>query len=151
MAARYSKQFTKALGAYVSYLQDMLEVRDWRIRLCPEPSEGESAASIKCVYGRRTAELRLSADFFDQPPDDQRHYIIHEIVHITTDGLDNVIENGVETLIGKPAFTVLHEAWNVQLEYLVDHMAYVVEGLIDGGKVGTPLWAAVIAAEKPAR
>ena len=148
-ADRFGKRFKSALGEYVTYLLDMLEIRDWRIRLdSTPPDDVECATAIKCVYGRRTAGIKLSRDFFDFPPDDQRHYIVHELCHVLTDGLDNVIENGVESLIGKPAFTVLVEAWHVQLEYLTDHLAYIVEGLIAGGKRGDRLWKAVIAAEQ---
>ncbi len=146
--SRFSKGFLVAFAAYVAYLCELLEIREWRITLANDPPDNlDAAAEIKCTYGRKVASIKLCREFFSLAPDEQRHVIIHELIHVLTDGLDNVIENGVDTLIGKPAFTVLHEAWNVQLEYLTDHLAYVVEDLIAGGKIGEPLWRAVLAAE----
>lgn len=126
----------------------LLELDNWRLALLEGfPPAEDAAAEIKCIYGRRVAEMKLQQDFFDYKPEDQQHYIVHELVHILVDGLDTVIDNGVDILIGKPAFTVLHQAWLLQVEYLVDHLAYVFVDVFDGPN-SARLWENVLRAER---
>lgn len=148
MTDRFTEPFKVALADYCAHVMRLLEMNDWRLTLLDElPANGQAAASIECIYGRRVADLRLEQHFADNAPDKQQHYIVHEIVHLLTDGIDNVIENGVETLIGRPAYTVLHEAWDVQVEYLTDHLAYVLVDLMDGPN-SQRLWENVLRAER---
>lgn len=148
MAHRYTPLFKQALADYVTYVQLILELRDWRITLLGEYSANESAASMKCIYGRRVGELCLAKDFFDFPATNQRHYLIHELTHILTDGCDNVIENGLDTLLGKPAHAVLQAAWLVQVEYLVDQLTYVLDDLMVGIPRHDRLWENLMRAER---
>lgn len=146
---RFSELFTRALGAYITHLQAMFEIQDWRIELLGTyPDTTDAAASMKCIYGQRLAQLALSKEFFDYPSDRQRHYIVHEIVHVITDGCDNVIENGLSTVMGMPAFTVLQEAWRVQVEYLTDHLTYAFVDLLVDGPKHDRLWENVLRAER---
>lgn len=145
---RFDETFKTAIGEYVSYLQIILEIQDWRITLLGTYAEGDAAASIKCVYGRRIAELALAKEFFEFPAEQQRHYIVHELVHVITDGCDNVIENGLDEILGKPAWVVLRETWRVQIEYLTDQLTYVVNELLDGRSNHDRLWQNVLRAEQ---
>lgn len=149
MTGRFSETFKQAIGSYVSYLQIVLELQDWRITLRGEyPDGGDAAASMKCVYGQRVGELSLARDFFTFEPDRQRHYIVHELAHILTDGCDNVIENGIDEILGKPAWVVLREAWRVQVEYLTDQVTYIVVDLVTGIGRHDRLWENVMRAER---
>lgn len=149
MADRFTDLFKTALGEYITYLQEVLEIRDWRIELLGTyPYSTDAAASMKCIYGQRLGSLALAKDFFDNTPARQRHYIVHELAHVITDGCDNVIENGLDVLLGRPAFTVLQEAWRVQLEYLTDQVTYIVDDLLDGRPVHDRLWGNVLRAEQ---
>lgn len=145
---RFSEPFKTALGEYCTHVLRLLEMDNWRLTLIDDfPPSADAAAEIRCIYGRRVGEMKLQQGFFDDSSEQQQHYVVHEIVHMMVDGIDNVIENGVETLIGRPAYTVLHEAWNVQVEYLVDHLAYVLVDLMDGpNSIG--LWENVLRAER---
>lgn len=128
---RFTDEFKEAIADYIAYLAQTLEISNWRIILDDGyPAEDDVAAQIGCTYGRRVATLQLAKDFFSAPAEKQRHYLIHEVVHVMTEGMDNIIENKLDELIGKPAFTVLHEAWAVQVEYHVDQLAYIIEDLI---------------------
>lgn len=148
MSHRFSELFKQAIDDYISYLQLVLEIQDWRIVLLAEYPDGtDVSASIKCVYGQRIAELHLAKGLFDEEPERQRHVIVHELVHILTDGCDNVIDNGLDILLGKPAFTVLKEAFDVQIEYLTDHLTYVINELLDGRPNHDRRWENVLRAE----
>lgn len=150
MTDRFSQLFKDALAGYVSYWLEHLELVGWRIQLQTDPPDSSgAAASMRCVYGRRVGELCLASDFFEYKPDLQRHYLVHELVHVLTDGCDNVIaEGGLDVLLGRPAFAVLSEAWRVQVEYLTDHLAYVVVDLVLGFPRHDRLWANVLRAEQ---
>ena len=148
-SGRFSELFKQAFGDYISYLQLVLEIQDWRIVLLADYPDGtDVSADIKCVYGQRIAELRLAKGFHDEDPVRLRHVIVHELVHILTDGCDNVIDNGLDILLGKPAFTVLKEAFDVQVEYLTDQLAYVIDELLDGRAIHDRRWENVLRAER---
>lgn len=149
MSDRFTDLFKKALAEYVTYLQAILEISDWRIELLGTYPDGDDAAAmIKCTYGQRVAQVSLCKDFFEYDGDRQRHYLVHEIVHVLTDGCDNVIENGLSILLGMPAFTVLQEAWRVQVEYLTDHLAYCFIDMITGRVRHDRLWENLLRAER---
>jgi hypothetical protein len=148
MSNRFTPLFKQAIGNYVSYVQLVLELQDWRITLLAAYPDGDAAASMKCVYGQRLGELALCRDFFEFEPDRQRHYIVHELTHILTDGCDNVIENGLDEILGKPAWVVLREAWRVQVEYLTDQLTYVIVDLMTEIPRHDRLWENVLRAER---
>lgn len=148
MTHRFTPLFKQAIGDYVSYVQLILELRDWRITLLGEYAGGDAAASMKCVYGQRVGQLALAKEFFDFEPERQRHYLVHEMTHILTDGCDNVIENGLDEILGKPAWVVLRESWRVQVEYLTDQLTYVIVDLMTEIPRHDRLWENVLRAER---
>lgn len=148
MSDRFSDLFKKALADWVTYLQVILEIQDWRIELLGTYPTEDAAASMKCIYGQRVGSLSLAKDFFEFEPHKQRHYLVHELAHVLTDGCDNVIENGLDVILGRSAFTVLREAWVVQIEYLTDQITYIVDELLDGRANHDRLWTNVLRAER---
>lgn len=146
MTSAFTNRQKKALSNYVTHVLKQLELSDWRINLSDDPPEhGDAGASITSTYGRQLATLNLPNGFFDDDLTKIEHYLIHEICHLYSEGIDNVINNGPEILMGKPAFTVFFEAYKVAMEYMTDKLAYVVADLLDGAK-----YDALLRALKPA-
>lgn len=132
----------KALSDFFTFVLDQLELGSWRITLLDEhPPSTDAAASISAIYGRPLAELRLQQGFFDLDLDHIEHYLIHEACHLFSEGIDTVVQNGPESLMGKPAFTMFFEGYKAQMEMMTDRLAYVLAGLLDGPRYRTRLRA----------
>ena len=145
---RFDERFLEAFGQYTTYIMEMMEIKDWRVKLVDDPPDGEdAAASVKCIKGRRNATLRLCMDFFDYPSEDQRHYLIHELCHIFNDGLDKISET-VMAGLSMSAYSQFEAAWIIALENHTDQLAYVIGELVEGYSRHDRLWANVIRAER---
>jgi hypothetical protein len=69
-------------SAYLRRLADALKLSDWRVEIDDRPPDsGRATAEVECVYGRRYAVVRLSERFLEQPPDEQRNSLVHELIH----------------------------------------------------------------------
>lgn len=152
--SRFSEEFKDALSAWIKYTMSLLEMQDWRINLIDAPADlasedgsSNTAASIKLVYGQRLAELRLSWLFFDTSRERQEHILIHEICHIYSEGIDSVIQNGPEALMGKPAYTIFFENYKLSMEIMTDTFANVLHWFLADMPVFTSLFDAVMLAE----
>jgi hypothetical protein len=67
---------------YVRLLADEMRLRDWQVFIREDPPAGsEASASCYPVPGRRVANIRLSEAFFAEDAPEQRHQIVHELVH----------------------------------------------------------------------
>ena len=107
--------------SYIHDIADLVRLRDWDIVLTRKPPENDSAgASNATFYGRKYAEIQLSAEFFAMTPRQQRHIVAHELLHCH-------FENQWESVRLHP----LEDAyfWAVfkrETELLIDTMAVVV-------------------------
>ncbi len=128
------EQYDK-LGGYVQTIRDALAMTNWTVRLEHRPAEDGNTAEIQCVYGRKLANLRVCDDWWERTPDDQRHTIVHELLHCHLDGADTVIR-GLREVLGGPAHSVACEAHHTALEFAADGIADAVSPLLP-----LPPWA----------
>lgn len=76
----------QAFSPYVRDIADRLRLRDWTIRVMDdEPEDKDAAASCQCIYGRKLANIRLAGSFLDDEPAEQRHTVVHELLHCHLD------------------------------------------------------------------
>jgi hypothetical protein len=76
----------QAWAGYVREVADRLRLRDWAVVVKDDgPEDGDAHASCHCVYGRKLALIRLSDGFLDDPPEGQRHSVVHELLHCHLD------------------------------------------------------------------
>ena len=120
----------------MNYLQEHLNLINWEIQLNHEPADldGFFGASIKPTYGRKVAVLRLCHDFFSYPVETMEHFLTHELCHLLSADVDDVIDNGPEELMGKPAFTIFESSYRMHNERMVDHIAVFVQQLLSDGE-----------------
>jgi hypothetical protein len=83
----------KELGRYIRWCADGLGLRDWTLELLHEPAsspkDDDHSETIACVHvtsGRKFAVVKVAANFRMRPPKEQRHAIIHELLHCHLDG-----------------------------------------------------------------
>lgn len=132
----FTQEQIKAVSDFVTYLLEQLDMQQWEISLQHYPANIESAnaqGSIKAIYGRNKASLFLAHDFFTHSIEDIEHCLIHEVCHLLSTHVDDVIDNGPETLMGKSAFTMFYQSYNMASERMTDHLATIIRSLLDNG------------------
>ncbi len=94
-------------------------LRDWTVGITDDgPDQDGVRAMIDCRPGRKMAWVSLADAFLDAPADDQRHTLVHELVHCHFEPAD--------TLAHKFTSHDAFEAFRLMLEYGVDAMADVL-------------------------
>lgn len=107
--------------SYIRQLADALHLRDWRIEVSEELPAGEnSIASCQPVYGRKYAVIRLSEGFLNDDHDEQRHTVIHELLHCHTGPMNRLLE-------AEESFTA---SVRQTMEYMVDGLADAIAPLL---------------------
>lgn len=115
----------QALEEYVADLQRALNAAEWRVSIAQEASDVEAWADINPSEVAKTAELRVSHDFWAQSPERQREVLTHEVLHLITARLDATVE-ALEEPLGKVAWSVFERQYEMQTERLVDHLAILL-------------------------
>lgn len=115
----------QALEEYVADLQRALNAAEWRVTIAQEASDVEAWADINPSEVAKTAELRVSHDFWVQSPERQREVLTHEVLHLITARLDATVE-ALEEPLGKVAWSVFDRQYEMQTERLVDHLAILL-------------------------
>jgi hypothetical protein len=114
----------KSLLRYLGGITAYLGLTEWEVRLADEPCEDPShAATVQCVPGRKIATIQLAADWFTQSPAQQRHVLIHELIHIHTDQEFQYIEDSLPEMIGSMAYFPWEKAYRNLHEHATDALA----------------------------
>lgn len=118
----------KVLDGYVRTIADRLGLRDWAVKVGRHPSGEGTGADMHGVYGRKIAHIRVCAEFRQESEVDQRHYIVHELVHCHFESIRHLIECGLPSAqaLSGAAQQVLYQSFYQQLEYGVDAIAVVI-------------------------
>ncbi len=104
---------------YVRDLADSLGLKDWDISIWRDVTNSGIGGRITCVSGRKQGCIELGHSFFQSSPDQQRHILIHELLHCHLDPIDTAIchakaHNDSETI------AVLHSTVHTEIEFAVD-------------------------------
>lgn len=102
-----------------------LELQGWEITINREAADIDAHADIEVSDQRRSADLRISRDFFTQSPEKQRLIIVHELGHVISSRMDCVVEN-LEEPLGKVAWAVLEPNYIDATERMVEHWARLI-------------------------
>jgi hypothetical protein len=106
---------------YVRQLADKLCLKDWQIEISVEQPAGDnSIASVQPIYGRKYAVLRFSEGFLNDPKTEQRHTLVHELLHCHLAPLQRLLETEEH----------LTHGGKMALEYCVDGLADAIAPLL---------------------
>lgn len=115
-----------ALAAYVRACADALELRDWRFTLADEPlpiaNRADLAASIQCTRHRKHACLWIPPSWWDNPPNDRRQTVAHELLHCHAWPVEQAAE-ALQTNLGDHTWGVFAELHKGAIEDLIDAVA----------------------------
>lgn len=126
MTNRQMRSFCKWAGA----IADEIGLRDWRINIHVAPttaSDGnDAAASVTVIYGRKIAHIEISPEFERLDPEEQRHVMVHEFLHIHTRQTRDLICESLPSTLGRPAFDSFLSGWTLLDEHAIDALASAI-------------------------
>lgn len=112
---------------YVRLLADALGLKDWGVTVNRDaPDNPIAAASMACVTGRKIVHICLRASvFLTSSCEEQRHYVLHELVHVHLDDVDTVMCQ-VEDVIDGDMYKLLKRVVDDRIEFAVDAIAAAI-------------------------
>jgi hypothetical protein len=113
------------LDDWLTDAQQVLQLAHWTLSVARDASDVDAWADIDPHAQNLTAELRLSHDFWRQPPDRQRLVLTHELLHLACSRTDRVVET-LEDALGKVAWAVYSPQYEDASERMIDHLASVI-------------------------
>ena len=121
---------------YVRTVQNALGIGNYTIHLVAEDPPDGATASIAPNYRRSVAHLRLDPEIDDRTPQEQRQTIVHEVLHlVTADVAELILDGPLVDLIGKPAHHAFVQSWLLAYESSHDWLATI---LAESGVVPLP-------------
>lgn len=113
----------RRFGPYLRDLADRMHLKDWAVVLEDGPPDDRSCmASVDCVDGRKLATVLVSDHFLSDTPEEQRHTLVHELIHAHFDMASTLAFRGLDKQ-GRQAFRSL-------MEYGVDGLADALAPLL---------------------
>jgi hypothetical protein len=101
-------------------------LRDWAVFVEHDPSKSDTWAQVQIPDGRREVHILFCADFEQLEPDDQRHAIVHELVHPHLARIWSTVEDGAQESLGGVALRMFLQTVRRDLEHSVDALAAII-------------------------
>jgi hypothetical protein len=124
-----TKAERKTLTDYIRLLADEMRLRDWTVKLGEEAADYGNCADIRIVYGRKLATVYLPADSRSTAPEELRHTLVHELIHVHFEPMANAVRNDLEPYLGRTAGALFFEGFKRQYEYGTDGLADAIAPL----------------------
>jgi hypothetical protein len=114
---------------YVNRAAAVLGLSHWKIEVSKHPCDEESWADIEVSDNLWNATLRVSAEFWSLDNQEKRRVIAHELLHVHYAGAERAIE-ALDGVIGKEAYEILANIFNVEVERAADALSTPVARLL---------------------
>jgi hypothetical protein len=118
-----TKRDQKVLGRYIRRVADELELRDWTLTLSNNPAPKDCYGHMTETYGRKLAVIEVCADFRNLDAEQQRHTIVHELVHCHLAPPTNMVLNDLEKELSDTTDRIFWASYKRQIEYSTDALA----------------------------
>jgi hypothetical protein len=117
-------------GRYLRWVaSEYLKLADWRVWLMSDPNADDDAiATVFPTQGRKRAQVWLERDWQPRSPEDKRHTIAHELIHLHHRDQTDVIRKALHEsgYLPQPAYDLLWESFRLATEVMVDELADVI-------------------------
>jgi hypothetical protein len=131
MAGYMTERQRKNVEAYARGIAAQVGLLHWEIHLNPEPCRLGAWAGVAGVEGRAVARLKIAhgpehgTALWEAPPEQQRHVITHEMVHLFFENAWQCVEVDLKQVPGLSAAThaQFQQAFARQMEYGIDAVA----------------------------
>jgi hypothetical protein len=101
-------------------------LRDWSVFVEHEPTSSQEWATVRIPDGRREVHVLFCEGFDQLEPDDQRHAIVHELVHPHLSRVWSTVEDGAAEAFGGMALRMFLSTVRRDIEHSVDALAAVI-------------------------
>lgn len=119
----------ETLASYLRARADELGLRDWTLLVKHDPPSDPSVlAEIRPVEGRKHATVRVCVEFRELTDDEQRHVIVHELLHCHLAEVQHLTHPGSQIggMLGGNGAGIL-DAVRLAIEYAVDGIADAID------------------------
>ena len=120
----------EVLTDYIRARADDLALRDWTfvVRHDP-PTEQAALAETTPIEGRRHAALRFCVEFRELTDDEQRHVVVHELLHCHLGQLQHLVDSSsqLRRTLGEHGAGILGPI-ALAIEYAVDGISDGIAG-----------------------
>lgn len=111
---------------YARDLADLMGLRDWSVDVDHEPTKSGFDAQVRIPDGRREIHLAFCERFDQLEPDEQRHAIVHELVHPHLSRVWSTVQDGATEAFGGVALRMFMSAVHREVEHSVDALAAII-------------------------
>lgn len=118
-----TKRDRKALLAYLRWMANEIELRDWTVVLEHDPCDRGATGHARCITGQREVRISVCAGFRDLAPGEQRETIVHELIHVHTEVCWRMVHTDLSEPLGKIAYYVFCDSYRRAMEYEVDALS----------------------------
>ena len=117
------------LRDYIRQCADEVGLREWSIRLKPEPPDNECDAQVAVTEDQHDAAIRVTDEFFEYDTPKQRRIVAHELLHVLTNGMLEVTSS-LSPQVPNAAWSVFWSLLNREEELIVDSLSRVLERVL---------------------
>jgi hypothetical protein len=116
----------KALCAYIRWVGDAMELRDWTFELLRDPAEDGCFAVVRPIFGQKLALISVCQNFRQLDRKKQREIVAHELIHCHLAALQSQLEDDLEEHLGKASYALFFESAKRNLEYAVNGLEMAI-------------------------
>ena len=115
------------LTTYVRTLADAMGLADWKVDIRDEACDEQYDAYVTIVPGAKWALIELQPRFLEKSDDEQRHTLVHELMHLHFDECHGVLKRNLED---DPMHRVIENEHLNFMEHGVDAVAAAISKLL---------------------
>lgn len=115
--------------AYLRQLADLMQLKDWDIKLERDrPEDKQAWASVEVCRQHATAWVRVFwPEFFEvRTPEEQRRDVVHELLHCHLDRIHHLVSMLCDIHPEKQAGDFAKEQHRIEVEFVSDDLARVI-------------------------
>jgi hypothetical protein len=118
---------TDPLTSWLDTAAAMLGLTDWEIELVTDADlPDDCLARVNVPTGRRTAEIKVGAEFAKSSPEERRATLVHELLHCHFDPITDLSHRVLPSALGDQAWHVYDQASEMVIEQAIDAVAVAV-------------------------
>lgn len=108
-----------AVERYIWRLQSILRLQGWQLYLIHAPCDSKFEATIQTSYGRIEANIALCSSWNTRTPEQQRHTLVHELLHLIFRPIENALRHSTD-FFDEQAKHILNEIYVERTEYAIE-------------------------------
>lgn len=108
-----------AVSDWIADVQSAMRLQAWRIHLDSAPCEDGYDATVQLHRGRWEAHLSLTRHWNRLPPSEQRHVLVHELLHLVMEPVEEAVR-GLRDVLDPITTTILEATVDNRVELAIE-------------------------------